>query len=122
MTHIPALLLEVMQLLGVDLATARTLLAASPAVLLGGISITTVDALRARFTALGPTSTPAARRTPASICSSATARRRSATARSIDCAPPSVRWQSPLHGPGPLVVPGLNVAAAGRVWHEAAAM
>ncbi len=118
-THIPALLLEVMQLLGVDLATARTLLCSSPAVLLGGISIATVDALRARFTALGAdldASRSADARfdlflgdCPAAIRDRAVDRLRAAVGPLAISAP---------HGPGPLVVPGLDVAAAGRVWHE----
>ena len=118
--HIPAVLVEVVRLLGVDVATARALICSSPAVLVGGISIATVNALRARFDALG-----------ADLDAS-----RSEDARFDlylgDC-PPAIRHRAidrlraaigPLElsgasgASGPLVVLGLDYAAAARVWRD----
>lgn len=117
--HIPALLIEVMQLLGVDLNTARTLLCSSPAVLLGGISIATVDTLRARFAALGAdldASRSADARfdlflgdCPAAVRDRAVDRLRTAVGPLAMSAP---------HASGPVVVLGLDVSTAGRVWQE----
>lgn len=51
--HIPAVMLEVVRLLGVDAPTARSLICSAPAVLLGGISAATVEVLRRRFDKIG---------------------------------------------------------------------
>ncbi|MCB9529515.1 MAG: hypothetical protein R3F65_00855 [bacterium] len=53
--RLAAVVLEVVRLLGVDVQTARGLVCGAPAVLLGGVSLATVDALRARFEPLGAT-------------------------------------------------------------------
>jgi hypothetical protein len=52
-SRMSAVILEVMQLLGVDVATARHLVCAVPAPLLGGVSAATVTALHQRFAPLG---------------------------------------------------------------------
>lgn len=115
--HIPGVLVEVVRLLGVDVATARSLICSSPAVLLGGISIATVEALRARFDALGAdldASRSADARFdlflgdgPAAIRDRAIDRLRAAVGP-LPAAPAS----------GPLVVSGLDHATAARVWRE----
>jgi ribosomal protein L7/L12 len=51
--RMPAIVLEVMRLLGVDERTARKIVCAVPAALLGGVSTATVHALRQRFAPLG---------------------------------------------------------------------
>lgn len=51
--RLAAVVLEVVRLLGVDVHTARGLVCGAPAVLLGGVSLATVNALRARFEPLG---------------------------------------------------------------------
>lgn len=50
---VPAVVIELMQLLGVDVATARKLVCTVPAPLLGCVSQATVDALRRRFAPYG---------------------------------------------------------------------
>jgi|JI6StandDraft_1071083.scaffolds.fasta_scaffold00477_16 hypothetical protein len=123
--HIPAVLVEVVRLLGVDVATARALICGSPAVLLGGISIATVNALRARFDALGA-DLDASRSEdarfdlylgdcPAAIRHRAIDRLRAAIGPLELSAPaPS----GPSGTSGPLVVLGLDHATAARVWRE----
>lgn len=52
-SHMPAIVLEIMHLLGVDAHTAHKIACAVPAPLLGGVSAATVAALRVRFAPLG---------------------------------------------------------------------
>lgn len=117
--HVPAILVEVVKLLGVDVATARTLVCSAPAVLLGGISLATVEALRTRFAALG-----------ADIDASHTADARFDLFLG-EC-PPAVRERAvdrlySVLGPsapprqtaaGPIVIAGLDHATATRVWRD----
>ncbi len=117
--RIPGVLLEVVKLLGVDVATARGLVCGAPAVLLGGISQATVAALRARFDALGAdldASRPADARydlflgdCPPAIRDRALDRLRAA------CGPIAQPSADPSH---PVVVTGLLHAAAERAWRE----
>jgi hypothetical protein len=114
--HVPAILLEVVKLLGVDVATARTLVCSAPAVLLGGISRATVDALRTRFAALGAdldaSRTPEARfdlflgECPPAVRDRAVDRLRSVAGAAAVSVSPA----------GPVVAPGLDHATAARVW------
>lgn len=118
--QVPAILVEVIKLLGVDSATARDLVCSAPAVLLGGISSATVEALRARFAPLGA-EVDASRTAdavfdlylgecPPAVRERALDRLRAALGR-LEVAGVAA---------GALVVPGLDHAAAARAWRELA--
>lgn len=53
--RVPAILEETMRILGVDATTAKRLVCATPAVLMGRVSIATVEALRQRYERVGAT-------------------------------------------------------------------
>lgn len=116
--RIPGVLLEVVKLLGVDVPTARALVCGAPAVLLGGISRATVDALRARFDALGAdldASRPADARFDLFLGDCAPAIRDRALDRlRAACGPVQVSADPSQ----PVVVAGLAHAAAERAWRE----
>lgn len=115
---IPAVIVEVVKLLGVDVAAARGLVCNAPAVLLGGISTATVGALRARFAPLGA-DLDASRSADARFdlflgeCPAAT------RDRAVDRLRAAVgKLEITGAAGGPLVVPGLDHDTATRVWRE----
>lgn len=117
--HIPAVLAEVVRLLGVDVATARGLICSAPAVLIGGISLATVEALRARFAALGA-DLDASRSADARFdlflgeCPAAV-RERALDRLRAALGPLDRAAQDPS---GPVAVLDLDFAAASRAWRE----
>lgn len=138
--RMPALLVEVVRLLGVDAATARSIVCRAPALLLGGISEATVNALRARFDALGAdidASRPAEARfdaflgeCPATVRERALERLRAAIG-TFELSTPAASGASGSAGSGPtgsrptlgsssgpVAVFGLDHATADRVWRE----
>lgn len=114
--RIPAVIVEVVKLLGVDVAAARDLVCSAPAVLLGGVSIATVAALRTRFAALGA-DVDASRAADARFdlflgeCPPATRDRALDRLR-------SVVGRQDAASTGPVVVPGLDHETAARAWRE----
>lgn len=129
--RMPALLVEVVRLLGVDAVTARGIICRAPALLLGGISEATVKALRARFDALGAdidASRPAEARFDAFLgeCPAAVRDRALARLRAIVgplelsvTGGPGAAASAPASAPStPVAVLGLDHAAAERVWRE----
>lgn len=107
---------ETMRVLGVDMATAKRLVCANPAVLIGRISSATVEALRRRFEALGVT---------LDVSCSVRAQFDIAAESSDEITRRQLQqWlaqegAAPALGPtGQLLAGGLNGAAAQRIWER----
>jgi hypothetical protein len=106
---------EVMRFLGVDARTARGILCASPSILVGGVSRATVTALEGRFAPLGveiAVSRPAAAVFDVIVGETATPALRARLVETLRQmgAPIAARHE------GPVVVTGLDKAAADRIW------
>lgn len=103
----------VVELLGVGLEAARELLCATPAVLLGGVSAATVEALRARFAPLGATvdaSRPAEARFDLFVAGGDPSRRAQVQTRLAAFGAEATEGDA-------VVALGLDHPSAARAWH-----